>query len=90
MSGVTLTQIGDMVVMYAYPVAFLGAVFLTTTEFFSIEVSSIFQDTLAKWLYVFVGLSGIVSLFTWFNTPTPFLAGNFYNTGKVKQNVLQP
>ena len=56
MSGVTLTQIGDMVVMYAYPVAFLGAVFLTTTEFFSIEVSSIFQDTLAKWLYVFVGL----------------------------------
>ena len=85
--SLSVTQIGDYVFMYAYPVAFSGAVFCCTAQFFGIQIESIMNDTVAQFLYVFVGVCGVVSLFTWFNQPVPYVTGNVYDKGAIKTSV---
>jgi hypothetical protein len=85
--SVTVTQVGDYVFMYAYPVAFAGAVFCSTTQFFGIDIATIMNDTVSQWLYVFVGVCGVVSMFTWFNKDVPYITGNLYDRGAVKSSI---
>ena len=80
----SVNQIGDFVFQYAFPVSFVGSVFLCTTQFFNIQIESIMNQTLSQWLYVLVGLSGIVSLSTWFNTPVPYVTGTLYDQNRIK------
>lgn len=82
--SVSVTQVGNYVFMYAYPVAFAGAVFCSTTQFFGIDIPTIMNYTVAQWLYAFIGVCGVVSMFTWFNVDVPLLEGTVYSPGAVK------
>jgi hypothetical protein len=82
-----LNTVGNFVFAYAYPVAFTGGVFLCTTEFFGIDIYTIMSVTVSKYLYVVVGLSGAISLATWFNYPIPVLTGNLYDNSAIRQKL---
>jgi hypothetical protein len=82
-----LNTVGNFVFAYAYPVAFTGAVFLCTTEFFSIDIYTIMSVTVSKYLYIVVGLSGAISLATWFNYPIPVLTGTLYDNSAIRQKL---
>lgn len=82
-----LNTVGNFVFAYAYPVAFTGAVFLCTTEFFSIDIYTIMSVTVSKYLYIIVGLSGLISLATWFNYPIPVLTGTLYDNNAIRQKL---
>ena len=84
---VSLNDIGDFVFQYAYPVAFTGAVFLCTTEFFGVDIYTVMSVTVSKWLYVIVGVSGAISLATWFNYPIPYVTGNLYDNSAIRQKL---
>lgn len=84
MSTISVKQVGDYVFMYAYPVAFAGAVLYSTTQFLGISLSSLMNASLASWLSVFIGVCGVVSMFTWLNQDVPLLTNTVYERGAVK------
>jgi hypothetical protein len=82
--SVSLTQVGDLVFQYAFPLSFVGSVFLCTTQFFGIQIETIMNQTVSQWLYVLVGVSGLISLSTWFNYPIPVITDGLYQKKSVK------
>ena len=82
----SLSQVGDVVFQYAFPLSFVGSVFLCTTQFFGIQIETIMSQTFSQWLYVLVGLSGLISLSTWFNYPIPVITGGLYEKKNIKMS----
>jgi hypothetical protein len=82
----SLSQVGDIVFQYAFPLSFVGSVFLCTTQFFGIQIETIMSQTFSQWLYVLVGLSGLISLSTWFNYPIPVITGGLYEKKNIKMS----
>lgn len=82
--SLTITDVGNYVFTYAYPVAFSGAVLYATTQFIGLDLATVMNHTLATWLSVFIGVCGVVSMFTWFNQDVPFLTNNVYGRGAIK------
>ena len=83
MSTISVKQVGDYVFMYAYPVAFGGAVLYSTTTFLGVSLSSLMNGSLAQWLNIFIGVCGVVSMFTWLNQDVPLLTNTVYDRGAV-------
>jgi len=85
-SGFTLTTIGDFIFAYAYPVSFIGALFLCTTNMFGIQLETILNDNFANFMYIFIGLSGFVSVFNWFNASIPLIGSSLLDPSAIKIN----
>jgi hypothetical protein len=85
-STVNLTTIGDFLFRYAYPVSFIGALFLCTTQFFNVQLETIFSFEFATFLYIFIGASGFVSIFNWFGTNIPLIGTSVLNPNTIKIN----
>jgi hypothetical protein len=85
-SGLTLTTVGDFIFAYAYPMSFVGALFLCTTQFFNIQLETIFSFEFSNFLYIFIGASGFVSIFNWFNMNIPLIGESILNKNKIKIN----
>lgn len=81
------SSIFDYIFMYAYACSFIGAILYGITSIISIDPGSIIVNkNLSLTLNVFLGLSGAISLFVWFDIPNPLLGVTALNPGVVKQN----
>ena len=87
--GITLQSVGNWTFRYAYIASFVGALFLCTTQIFSIEIESFLNDTFAKFVYIFIGTSGFISILNWFNITIPY-GTTVLDQSVVKINSLQP
>jgi ABC-type amino acid transport system permease subunit len=69
---------------FAYPVAFIGALFLGVSETFGFVPSSVINEKLVVFINVIIGLSGLVSIFNWFNASIPFFGDAIINRQYIK------
>ena len=83
-SNTSLTSITDIIFAYAYPVSFVGALFLCTTQILSIQLDTVFSYQFSSFLYIFIGISGFVSVFNWFNTPIPLIDSSILDPNAIK------
>jgi hypothetical protein len=84
-----LTTIGDFIFAYAYPISFIGALFLCTTQLFNIVLETFLNNNFANFVYIFIGLSGFVSIFNWFNSKIPLIGKAILHPDAIKINVLK-
>jgi len=80
--------IPEYVFMYAFLFSFVGSVFYAFIGLLNIDIASIIVNkniTLA--LNVIIGVSGIISVFVWFNMDIPALDIRILNPKVVKSNV---
>jgi len=85
-STINLTTVGDFIFAYAYPMSFVGALFLCTTQFFNIQLDTIFSFEFSNFLYIFIGACGFVSIFNWFNASIPLIGKSILNQNAIKIN----
>jgi len=85
-SGLTLTTVGDFIFAYAYPMSFVGALFLCTTQILSIQLDTVFSYQFSSFLYIFIGISGFISIFNWFNMNIPLIGTSILNKNAIKIN----
>jgi hypothetical protein len=83
-SNTPLTSITDILFAYAYPVSFVGALFLCTTQILSIQLDTVFSYQFSSFLYIFIGISGFVSVFNWFNMDVPLIGSSIINKNAIK------
>jgi hypothetical protein len=88
-SGLTLNKVGDFVFAYAYPVSFVGALFLCTTQLFGIQIETFMNDNFANFMYIFIGACGFVSVFNWFGTSVPLIGSSILDPNAIKINNTQ-
>ena len=86
-SNTTLTSITDIIFGYAYPVSFVGALFLCTTQILSIQLDTVFSNQFSSFLYIFIGISGFVSVFNWFNMDVPLIGSSIINKNAIKLKI---
>jgi hypothetical protein len=83
----------DYILLYAYPIAFLGAIFFSIHSFMDIQPLSIFANNhVTILLFMFISLSGFVSLIYWFEDTNISLVttiikstSNIYNINTLKE-----
>ena len=62
----------DYLFMYSYLFAFLGAILFSATSIMSVDVASIFANkNVSVILNVYLGLTGLISLFVWYGVDLP-------------------
>ena len=62
----------DYLFMYSYFFAFLGAILFSATSIMSVDVASIFANkNVSVILNVYLGLTGLISLFVWYGVDLP-------------------
>lgn len=83
-SGLTLSRVGDFVFAYAYPVSFVGALFLCTTQLFGIPIETFMNHDFANFIYIFIGACGFVSVFNWFGSSVPLIGSSILNPNAIK------
>ena len=83
----TLSKVGNYVFAYAYPVSFVGALFLCTTQILSIQLDTVFSYQFSSFLYIFIGISGFVSVFNWFNMDVPLIGSSIINKNAIKLKI---
>ena len=86
-SGLTLTTVGDFIFAYAYPMSFVGALFLCTTQILSIQLDTVFSYQFSSFLYIFIGISGFISIFNWFNMDVPLIGSSIINKNAIKLKI---
>jgi hypothetical protein len=80
--------IPDYVFMWAFLFAFLGSIFFAVTSLISVDPSSIIVNKNMSIVFnLVVGISGIISMFVWFNMEIPELSKTIVNPKVVKQNI---
>jgi hypothetical protein len=80
--------IPDYVFMWAFLFAFLGSIFFAVTSLVSVDPSSIIVNKNMSIVFnLVVGISGIISMFVWFNMEIPELSKTIVNPKVVKQNI---
>ena len=78
--------ISEYIFAYAYPIAFLGAVFLGTSEIFGFEPITMIHEKIVIFLNIIIGVAGLLSIFNWFNEPIPVVGDIIIDRRYVKQN----
>jgi hypothetical protein len=86
-SNTSLTSITDIIFAYAYPVSFVGALFLCTTQILSIQLDTVFSYQFSSFLYIFIGISGFISIFNWFNMDVPLIGSSIINKNAIKLKI---
>jgi len=67
----------DYIFMYSYFFAFLGAILYSVTSIISVDVTSIFANkNISVILNVYLGVTGLISLFVWYGINLPFYIFN--------------
>lgn len=80
----TLSKVGNYVFAYAYPVSFVGALFLCTTQLFGIQIETFMNYNFANFIYIFIGACGFVSVFNWFGTSIPLISSSILDQNEIK------
>jgi hypothetical protein len=83
----------DYILLYAYPAAFLGAIFFSVNSFMNIQPMSAFANNhIVLALNIYVAVAGAVSILYWFeysNIPPVTAAiqatSSIYNINTIKQ-----
>ena len=79
----------DLIISYAYPISFAGAVFYGVASIVNIDPSTIVANkNISVAINVIIGICGFVSIFYWFNQPVPVLPGLLYTDGKNPRTTL--
>jgi hypothetical protein len=80
------TLASQYIFAYAYPIAFVGSVFLGLTELFGYSPSSLINEKIAVGLNLVIGISGLLSVFNWFNQSIPYFGDVIVNRAYIKQS----
>jgi hypothetical protein len=68
---------GDFIFQFAYPVAFLGALFYGVTSIVSVDPATIIANkNVSVALNLFIGVCGLLSVFNWFSYKDPLGVGD--------------
>jgi hypothetical protein len=80
--------IPDYVFMWAFLFAFLGSIFFGITSVLNIDPATILVNKNISFAFnLIVGVSGIISIFVWFNMDIPALDTTVLNPKVVKSNI---
>jgi uncharacterized membrane protein YuzA (DUF378 family) len=80
--------IPDYIFMWAFLLSFSGAVFYSFIGLLNIDIASIIvSKNMTMILNVIIGISGVISIFVWFNMDIPALDNNILNSKVVKSNI---
>jgi ABC-type amino acid transport system permease subunit len=80
--------IPDYIFMWSFLFSFIGAIFFSLTQLVSVDPSSILVNkNVSLIVNIVVGVSGIVSMFVWFNMDIPQLDKTILNAKVVKNNI---
>jgi hypothetical protein len=75
--------VGDYVFGYAYPIAFIGAMFYGIASILNINPADVIANkNLSIALSVIVGASGLISLFNWFGQDVPMVGQTILPNGR--------
>ena len=81
-------KIQEYIFMWSYVISFVGAVFFSVSSLINIDPASIIVNkNLVVVINVVIGISGIVSLFVFFNQSVPSLDAALLNQRVVKANI---
>jgi hypothetical protein len=81
-------KIQEYIFMWSYVISFVGAVFFSISSLVNIDPASIIVNkNLVVVLNIIIGISGIVSLFVFFNQSVPSLDAAILNQNVVKSNI---
>jgi hypothetical protein len=80
--------IPEYIFMWSFLFAFLGSIFFAITSLVSVDPSSIIVNKNMSIVFnLVVGISGVISMFVWFNMDIPELDRTVLNPKVVKQNI---
>ena len=79
----TLTS--NYIFAYAYPIAFIGAVCMSIIEIVGFIPATIVNEKIVVIINIIIGLSGLLSVFNWFNTSIPLFGDTIIDRTRVKQ-----
>lgn len=80
--------IPDYIFMWSFLISFIGAIFFALTQLISVDPSTILVNkNVSLAINIIVGISGIVSMFVWFNMDIPELDKRILNSKVVKNNI---
>jgi hypothetical protein len=66
--------IGDYIFAFAYPLAFMGAIFYCGISMLNINITDVIaNNNLSIFLNVVIATSGLISLFNWYNADVPLV-----------------
>ncbi len=80
----------DFIMSFAYPIAFLGALFYGIASLVSFDPSTVIANkNVSVFINVLIGLAGFVSIFVWMGKGSEMPASEILlpSDGKVKQTV---
>lgn len=81
-------KIQEYLFMWAYVISFVGAVFFSIASLVNIEPASlIVNKNILVVVNILIGISGIVSLFVFFNQSVPALDAAVLDQRVVKSNI---
>jgi hypothetical protein len=79
------TLISKYIFAYAYPIAFVGAVCMSIIEIVGFIPATIVNEKLVIFINIIIGLSGLLSVFNWFNQPIPLFGDAIIDRTRVKE-----
>jgi len=80
--------IPDYIFMWSFLLSFIGAVFYSIVGLLNLDMTNIVANkNSAMIINIIIGISGIVSIFVWFNMDVPELDNRVLNSKAVKTNV---
>ena len=80
------TPLTSFVFQYSFPMAFVGSIMYAITSSISVDMASIITNkNITVILNIIIGLSGLFSIFVWWNLPLP--DNGFFIDKKVKSNI---
>jgi hypothetical protein len=81
--------IGDYIFAFAYPLAFMGAIFYCGISMLNINITDVIaNNNLSIFLNVVIATSGLISLFNWYNADVPLVNSILLPNGRgvIKQH----
>lgn len=80
--------IPDYIFMWAFLFSFLGSIFYGVTAVINVDPSSlIVNKNVSVLINAIIGISGVVSLFVWYNMDIPSLDSTVLNSKVVKPSI---
>jgi hypothetical protein len=75
----------DYIFQYSYPISFIGAIFFCIAQIVVIDPSSILiNKNISIVVNIIIFLSGLYSLFRWFNTDIPFAESTYVTSQNIR------
>ncbi len=82
-----VTDFTTPLVSYAYPIAFVGAIFFGVSSLVSFEPASVITNkNVSVFVNVTIAIAGFLSFYAWYNQPLTW-ASDFVDINKIKKSV---